>query len=611
MSPGTYTELVTISRDVTVVGDGSESTILDGGAQGTAVTVGVGATATLRGLTIRNGQAAAGGGIVNDGTLTLDEVIVSDNVAVAEWPTGGGIFNRGALTLTASVVVRNHLSIPADQDAHIAELHGAGIASDGGMVRLDRGSRVEANEIAMTGEETVLGAGGGIHAMDASVVITGESAIRNNTIDIESRRELASAGGAGLFVVGGSLTLDGGSAIEGNAVTARTGGDENAISVGAGFAASVASVHLDAALVRNNRAVARSTHGSTAGGSGGYVYASSLLVSKTEITGNTARAEGISNGAAVAAGGGLDLQTGARISDSRLSSNSVTAETESATAVCHASAGALEVAAFMSESVVLEGCTLDGNMVTSSDGYAEGGALEVNPYGVPGQAATVDVVQTTLSNNLVSGFQSAQGGAASARGIDSSMGSLRFVNSTISGNRVDSPAGTASAGAVMGVAYGGPTKAIVHLASTTITGNSATGMIARSGGIFMQQDSAASPVTCTLQNSIIAGNTAATDADCGSTGAAITSGGYNLLGALGSCTLGGDLTGNLTGEARLGSLGDNGGPTRTHALMMGSPAIDVGNPGGCSDPAGTVLAVDQRGQPRAVGGRCDIGAFEK
>ena len=57
----------------------------------------------------------------------------------------------------------------------------------------------------------------------------------------------------------------------------------------------------------------------------------------------------------------------------------------------------------------------------------------------------------------------------------------------------------------------------------------------------------------------------------------------------------------LNVPARLGALADNGGPTATHALLRGSPALDRG--GGCP-------TVDQRGLPRALGGRCDIGAYE-
>jgi hypothetical protein len=52
----------------------------------------------------------------------------------------------------------------------------------------------------------------------------------------------------------------------------------------------------------------------------------------------------------------------------------------------------------------------------------------------------------------------------------------------------------------------------------------------------------------------------------------------------------------------LGPLGDNGGPTRTHALGAGSPAIDAA---GDACPA-----TDQRGVARPLGARCDIGSYE-
>ena len=74
-----------------------------------------------------------------------------------------------------------------------------------------------------------------------------------------------------------------------------------------------------------------------------------------------------------------------------------------------------------------------------------------------------------------------------------------------------------------------------------------------------------------------------------------------------------DQTGDQTGvtDPKLGPLADNGGPTNTHALLAGSPAIDKGN---------TDLGTDQRGEPRpfddpsiapATGGDdSDIGSFE-
>jgi hypothetical protein len=78
-----------------------------------------------------------------------------------------------------------------------------------------------------------------------------------------------------------------------------------------------------------------------------------------------------------------------------------------------------------------------------------------------------------------------------------------------------------------------------------------------------------------------------------------------------------DANGNLVGGSnlpvnpRLGPLADNGGPTMTHALLIGGPAINAGNPGARSGHEG-VPAFDQRGEPftRVVGGRIDMGAVE-
>ena len=54
----------------------------------------------------------------------------------------------------------------------------------------------------------------------------------------------------------------------------------------------------------------------------------------------------------------------------------------------------------------------------------------------------------------------------------------------------------------------------------------------------------------------------------------------------------------------LGPLAHNGGPTLTHMLLSGSPAIDAGQ---CV----TGLTTDQRGLPRLQGPACDIGAVER
>ena len=58
----------------------------------------------------------------------------------------------------------------------------------------------------------------------------------------------------------------------------------------------------------------------------------------------------------------------------------------------------------------------------------------------------------------------------------------------------------------------------------------------------------------------------------------------------------------------LAPLADNGGPTQTHALVVGSPAINNGDNSICA--AAPVNNLDQRGEVRPVGGNCDIGSFE-
>jgi len=129
------------------------------------------------------------------------------------------------------------------------------------------------------------------------------------------------------------------------------------------------------------------------------------------------------------------------------------------------------------------------------------------------------------------------------------------------------------------------------------------------------------PANVTLQNTIIAGNTAANG--LGDTAGAptpgpnvdgtITSSGHNLLGV--TTDAGGFVgTGDKTGaNAMLAALANNGGPTQTMALLVGSAAIDSGVAAGAT--------TDQRGLPRtfddpgvANGPKSDgtdIGAFER
>jgi hypothetical protein len=59
----------------------------------------------------------------------------------------------------------------------------------------------------------------------------------------------------------------------------------------------------------------------------------------------------------------------------------------------------------------------------------------------------------------------------------------------------------------------------------------------------------------------------------------------------------------VVADVGLGLLADNGGPTLTHALLAGSPAIDAGDNAVCP-------VTDQRGVTRPQGTACDVGSYE-
>jgi hypothetical protein len=96
--------------------------------------------------------------------------------------------------------------------------------------------------------------------------------------------------------------------------------------------------------------------------------------------------------------------------------------------------------------------------------------------------------------------------------------------------------------------------------------------------------------------------------------ASITSLGYNIESPRDTCGFDQPTDQvNVTAEQlKLGALADNGGPTQTHMLGLGSVAIDQIPAEDCVDADGAVLTTDQRGEPRPEtgGAMCDVGAFE-
>ena len=266
-----------------------------------------------------------------------------------------------------------------------------------------------------------------------------------------------------------------------------------------------------------------------------------------------------------------------------------------------------------------------GGQATTQYGTAVGGEAYGAGIASGGTGAEIEVVNSTISGNVATGgearvvitnFGQGFGGVAKGGGLfDEAGGDLNVVNSTISGNRAVagpgfSGGGDSSGGGLYVSVSPDDQQAIDH---ATITLNEAV----RGGGLLATRDAGVSNVAL-LRNSIVAGNLAGTGVDVLAVGItpppagvpAFVSRGRNLIGsrgALGELFLDptdlGFATPSVLLDARLGPLGDNGGPTRTHALLSDSPAIDAG-----SNPLG--LLTDQRGLARQIGSAVDIGAFE-
>jgi predicted outer membrane repeat protein len=211
--------------------------------------------------------------------------------------------------------------------------------------------------------------------------------------------------------------------------------------------------------------------------------------------------------------------------------------------------------------ITVTNCTISDNSADSGGG--------IYSYWSP-----VTIVNSTLSDNSA---------GTSGGGIYAEGPLVEISNSTVSGNS----AGT-SGGAIFN-----NTSGYVRIDNSTVSGNSA----GSGGGIYTVSGV---DVSDTILNAGVSGE------NIFNSGGMVTSYGYNLSSDDG----GGYLAGagdQIDTNPLLGPLQDNGGPTFTHALLPGSPAIDAGDPNFTPPPF-----YDQRGPNfvRAFNGRIDIGSFE-
>ena len=115
-----------IGKNLTLQGPGATSLAISGDDASRVVRIyGSETTVTISDITIRNGSASGGAGILNNGALTLMNVAVRDNTSGS---SGGGILNYGPLTLTNVTISGNTAS-----GAH--PIGGGGIAHFGARRR--------------------------------------------------------------------------------------------------------------------------------------------------------------------------------------------------------------------------------------------------------------------------------------------------------------------------------------------------------------------------------------------------------------------------------------------------------------------------------------------
>ncbi|HSL73071.1 MAG TPA: choice-of-anchor Q domain-containing protein, partial [Ilumatobacteraceae bacterium] len=255
----------------------------------------------------------------------------------------------------------------------------------------------------------------------------------------------------------------------------------------------------------------------------------------------------------------------------------------------HGAGVLLESGASLAGSLTLIDCTVADNHAGGGESVrSDGGGLYV--YG------TLRMERTTVRGNTGGGW----GGGVFHHGtLDPS---ARIVNSTFTGN-------VAQGGGAIHNDGGGMT-----IAFSTITGNQTT-LTYGGGGITMYDDGGSDT---RLRGTIVVGNTTtagvANDLHRWFSNTHFVTLGYNLVGtasgfsAAGVFTATGDVAG-LT-DVGLQPLADNGGPTQTLALGVGSQAIDAVPESACLDTSGAALALDQRGVSRPQNTDCDIGAFE-
>jgi len=330
-------------------------------------------------------------------------------------------------------------------------------------------------------------------------------------------------------------------------------------------------------------------HGQTSGTKayGGCIYSKgSVYLDHATVTACAAHGTAVG-----AAGGVLAFGTVHMYSGTVIANQATASDVTGAVAEC---GGVLGV-----QGAYIRNSLVSGNIAQAAHGKARGGGVGVD--------ASLTVKYSTITGNQAIGAAPDYGAAGGIYGV--TLNSVSIKNSTIDHNQADVAAGLSLAGSATAsitqstissntanIGAGGlDTSMNLTLDNSTIAFNQAGS--AGAAGMFVSGGA-----TIDLESSIIADNSPS-----GTSGGADLAGGGTITGAhnlikISSTPVPAD---TITADPALGPLACNGGHTRTHALMPGSPAIDAGS-------ASSALDFDQRGNgfPRDIGVAPDIGAYE-
>ena len=575
---------------LTITGAGAGSTIIDANALDDRVFhLSPLVTAAFVGVTITGGHTTHGGGgifaqhcsCLSRGTLTISSTNVTGNVA----GSGGGVFaSTSNVTVTNSLLSENSAS------------NSGGISFSSGTLTIS-GSVVSGNSVTFSA--------GGIN-------LSGGSGTTTTIMDSIVSENSAGSFGGGIQNISALTVSISNSSVSGN--TARL----------AGGILNHGSIAISNSSVSDNV---------SAGEAGAIDNSGTLSITNSELSRNTAASEDFGRGGAIRNGGTLTIGTSTlsdnsagtsgggvynssrgvlTITDSAFERNSVTdpfgfgggilsggSLTISGTTFANNVAGSAGGVFHVDGSAIVSDSTFTGNTATRTGGGAiqNRGEMEITAsslFANDGRQGGAVYNQAALSidRSVLSGNTSGSGG-----GIANA--------STLSGTTLIVTNSTLSANVAEGAGGGIHNRGTVTLTATTVAENSA-GLEA--GGVYNSRDA-----VFDFRSTVLAGNGAPGGPNqSNASGAVITSQGFNLVGDNTDFVftpMAGDLVGTAANpiDALLGPLQDNGGPTLTHALLSGSPAIDTA---ACTDANGDPVLTDQRGIPRPHGAACDIGAFE-